>query len=518
VNEDPFFSFVCKKMADDAAARWAATLAEARRQLRARKQEADPATWWDVAEGAPSPLPPGLLPASAARDAGAPPSTPTPTPPTPTTAPWRQEEWHIAFAILFYEAPPGAWAGGDDLLFFVLADAWAGSGPAGFGGGGGGGRPTTTAPSPLLVRRRGPAPPAGLGLGGAAARTVDWAASVALNLAAQGGYRLGLAVAKRAALAGLGLPAALAASAAAAAAKAGGGASAAPVAASSGVRTAGAVVVEHAVHATPMRVAVEVGGGGSGNGNAGGGGRTVGGVAGPPPPPSREPEVSYPDVCFEVGAGEGRGGGGGGGDASSPTAPPLILSHPGDAFAVFLISHEHRGSGATAATPPTTPPPHTELFAGFVTYEQLAGALCGPGRAGAAAAATAATPLTSLTSLLFGGGAAGRRRSAAAPPPPEHVRMRGPGGAGCADVAVTVLPPGGAGAGAGMAPADPPPAPGGLGGLLARAAAAALGGPPPGPPPVAGPPRFACSLFRLSLPVGELSARLCAEGGAAGET
>jgi hypothetical protein len=496
-------------------ARWRSALAEARHQLLTRKQEGADNSWWDVAEGAPASLPPGVLPPAVAAAAAAASSAST-TPPLTSSSPWRQEEWHIAFAILFYEAPPGAWAGGDDLLFFVLADAWAGSGPAGWGGGradAGGGRPASRPqrrppknPSPLLVRRRGPAPPPGLGLGGADSRTIDWAASTALNLAAQqGGYRLGLVAARAACLPGLAIPTALAASAGAAL-----GGCPAPAASSPAVAAAGACVVEHAVHATPMRVAVEeVFGGGGG----GGGGRTVGGggpaaaAAAAPVPSNREPEVSYPDVCFEVGGGEGGSGGGardGGGGATPHTQHHLILSAPGDAFAVFLISAG--GGGGTdglegeepGATP--SPPSHTDLFAGFVTYEQLVGALTGPGRQSGRSGAATTTTIPSL----FGRRPAG----ATPPPPPEHVRMRGPGGAGCADVAVTVLGPAGC-----EAAAHPPPPPAGLASFLARAAAAALGtaaarSPPP-PPVPAGPPRFACSLFRLSLPINELTARLC---------
>ena len=104
---------------------------------------------------------------------------------------WPQAQWQVAFELLLCQMPSAAKSlqpHQDDLLFFVRSQA-AGQGaaaPAGSPGAVGAG-------GPLFVRRRGPALPPELAVGGARSAEVDWHASVLLNIALQTGYRLAVA-------------------------------------------------------------------------------------------------------------------------------------------------------------------------------------------------------------------------------------------------------------------------------------------------------------------------------------
>ena len=356
----------------------------------------------------------------------------------------------------FCEAPPGAHGGGDhadDLLFFVLTDAAA----------------AAAAPEDrLLVRRNvGGRPPPGLGLSEPDAPSIDWRASVLLNLAVQTPYALAVVACRRAALKDAGVPAALAAAARAAVAAGGRRRPAYAPPAGRGVA--------HAVYASPLRTAVDA------PGARGGEGRRRRARSDDPP---AAPTPCYPDVCFAVDpAGDEYDGAGDG---------ALDLASPGDVFAVFLVATGGAALRASAAaateaaasdTTPTPPPPTShfvDMFSGFVSYEQLAGALSD--------APPAPPPF-----------ARGGRGAPGDAPPNTHVRMRGPGGDGVADVAVSKLPS--------VPPAGVPDGGGGGGGgvkSVVAALAAALA-PPPQP---TGPPVFRCELFALSLPASVLAARL----------
>ena len=310
-------------------------------------------------------------------------------------------------------------------------------------------------------------PPPGLGLSEPGAPSIDWRASVLLNLAVQTPYALAVVACRRAALRDAGVPAALAA--------------AARVAVAAGGRRRPAYAppagrgVAHAVYASPLRTAVDAPG-------ARDGGRRQRARSEDPP---AAPTPCYPDVCFAV---DPAGDVGGGGAADNA----LDLASPGDVFAVFLVATGGaalRASSAEAAEAaagdnPAQPQPSTthfvDMFSGFVSYEQLAGSLSD-------------APPAPPPSARGGRGASGDA------PPNTHVRMRGPGGDGVADVAVIKLPS--------LPSADVPDGGGGGGGgvkSVVAALAAALA-PPPRP---TGPPVFRCELFALSLPASVLAARL----------
>ena len=425
--------------------------------------------------------------------------------------------------------------------------------------------PAPSATTPLSSRDR---PPAGFGLGERHAAAVDWRATVLLNLALQSSYALAVVACRKGALrdSSSSVPRAIAAASSAAAAaaaaakdkkggggeKGGGGAppaTAAAAAASSETSTSGPLPplalplgghgVRHDVFASPMRLAFELSGGERGGSGSG-------------------PEPSYPEICFSVDVGgEAAGGGSGGASSSSsadlsPSSPlsslssELELASPGDVFAVFLVAtggpalatgsstaKEDRKGGEENEQQKdkdkTKKEPFVEIFSGFVSYEQLVDALpC------AKIAAGNSSSFRDYGEGGGGGGGAGKRRR-------EHVRMRGPGGKGVADVAVSVLfrapPPPSAsssssGGGGGDLVARTVAARDGLLGVggaseaatpsssstsalaataraLLRAAAAAVALPPlQRPAPSAGPPVFGCSLFCLSLPVETLAGRL----------
>ncbi|GAB4820146.1 hypothetical protein N2152v2_007192 [Parachlorella kessleri] len=113
-------------------------------------------------------------------------------PPQPRDADWSelwpQQQWQVAFEILFCQVPSsakGLQSHQDDLLFFVCANPAAQPGnPRGFG---------STSGSPLFVRRRAQQLPAELQWGGARSGDVDWRGSVLLNLVLQTGYWLSVA-------------------------------------------------------------------------------------------------------------------------------------------------------------------------------------------------------------------------------------------------------------------------------------------------------------------------------------
>ena len=401
----------------------------------------------------------------------------------------------------------------------------------------------------LLVRRRTAAgrPPAGFGLGEANATAVDWRATVLLNLSLQSSYALAVVACRKGALrdSSSSVPRAIAAassSAAAAAAAAaaakkdekGGGTRAAAAAASSSktgpsgplpplALPLGGHGVRHDVFASPMRLAFEVTGGGGGGGMSGTSG----------------PEPSYPEICFSV---DGEAGLGAAAPASSSSsssssfrAPPLSslsseleLASPGDVFAVFLVAtggpalatgpaeaaaKEGGGGGEKEQQPKEQErekkESFVEIFSGFVSYEQLVAAL-----------PCAKIAAASSSGSSGGGGGDGRR---------EHVRMRGPGGQGVADVAVGVLFRRDASAAAPSSSgrdlvartvaardghdAAAPSSSSSSSALAATAralfrAAAAAVAPPSQRTPPAGPPVFGCSLFCLSLPVETLAGRL----------
>lgn len=415
----------------------------------------------------------------------------------------------------------------------------------------------------LLVRRRtgGRRPPAGFGLGEGRAAAVDWRATVVLNLALQSSYALAVVACRKGALrdssssvpraiAAASSSAAVAAAAAAAASaaarnEAGGPPRAAAAAACSETSASGPLPplalplgghgVRHDVFASPMRLAFE----------------EIGGAT-----DGSSPEPSYPEICFSV---DGASSSSGLASSSSSSPAPLSalsseleLASPGDVFAVFLVATGGPALAtgpATAATEEggggkeedggggkeeedeskkktkTKKEPFVEIFSGFVSYEQLVDAL-----------PCAKIAASSSSYREYGGGGGDARR--------EHVRMRGPGGKGVADVAVGVLfrkdatPSSAAvspahpsfsssssgrdlvartvaerdGFGGSAAPDAAAATPSSSSALAAtarallRAAAAAVA--PPRPPPPTGAPVFGCSLFCLSLPVETLAGRL----------
>jgi hypothetical protein len=186
------------------------------------------------------------------------------------------------------------------------------------------------------------------------------------------------------------------------------------------LRTGGGGAVTREVHASAARVRV-----------APGGGRAA----------QAAPAPSYPDACFTL---------------FEEDLGALALVEPRDCFTVLLHADAARswgGGGGGAAR-------RACLFSGYGSHAQVATAL-GPRPEG-----------SPLRQLLGGGGGA-----------PRRVRMRGPGGVGGAEVAVSPAPRSVAG---GASPL----------GLLRRRGAPRGGG---------APPRLECALETLAVPVDALA-------------
>jgi len=356
-------------------------------------------------------------------------------------------------------APPGSTRAAAAVARRFVGGSGRVGGGGGAGSGAGGGITNDIGDcGVLLVRRRtgGRRPPAGFGLGEGRAAAVDWRATVVLNLALQSSYALAVVACRKGALrdssssvpraiAAASSSAAVAAAAAAAASaaarnEAGGPPRAAAAAACSETSASGPLPplalplgghgVRHDVFASPMRLAFE----------------EIGGAT-----DGSSPEPSYPEICFSV---DGASSSSGLASSSSSSPAPLSalsseleLASPGDVFAVFLVATGGPALAtgpATAATEEggggkeedggggkeeedeskkktkTKKEPFVEIFSGFVSYEQLVDAL------------PCAKISASSSSYREYGGVGGDARR-------EHVRMRGPGGKGVADVAVGVL-------------------------------------------------------------------------------
>ncbi|KAK9832071.1 hypothetical protein WJX81_004065 [Elliptochloris bilobata] len=171
---------------------------------------------------------------------------------------------------------------------------------------------------------------------------------------------------------------------------------------------------------------------------------------------SEQPLPAYPDLCFTV-------------DNFEDAFRSLVLTEPGWCYAVFLSAADGAAS--------------VQLFAGFVSYEML--------------------------DAVVVGGAGGRMRRDAAMAGAHWVKMKGPGGQGHADVAVTCLVPRDDGH---LAPQRPKqPAGAGTGALLTqtlRLASSVAEGFVLGSRRRPAPPlQMRCALMGLSLPVDLLAAQ-----------
>lgn len=93
---------------------------------------------------------------------------------------WQQQQWHTAFDVLFFEAPPALTPSEeqDDLLFFVYLEIYQ-------------------AELPYLVRRKTNTLPVDLQEKGERAHQIDWKRSVLLNLVTQTTYSLTVCACQR---------------------------------------------------------------------------------------------------------------------------------------------------------------------------------------------------------------------------------------------------------------------------------------------------------------------------------
>jgi hypothetical protein len=183
----------------------------------------------------------------------------------------------------------------------------------------------------------------------------------------------------------------------------------------------GGGAVAREVHASAARVRV-----------APGGGRAA----------QATPAPSYPDACFTL---------------FEEDLEALALVEPRDCFTVLLHADAARSWGSDGGGAA----PRAGLFSGYASHAQVVAAL-GPRLEG-----------SPLRQLLGGGGGA-----------PRRVWMRGPGGVGGAEVAVSPAPRAVAGGASPM-------------GLFLRRRGAARGS--------AAPPRLECALETLAVPVGALA-------------
>ena len=375
-----------------------------------------------------------------------------------------------------------------------------------------------------------------------------------LNLSLQTSYALAVVSCRKGALrdSSLSVPRAIAAASSAAAAAAAAAAkkeksgvataatSVAAAAASSETSTSGPLPplalplgghgVRHDVFASPMRLAFELSNGGGGGGDAGFGMNNN----------SSGPEPSYPEICFSVDEERSSSNS----SSSDPSASlsslssELELASPGDVFAVFLVAtggpalatgakkeeeeEESKEGEGKDEQKKKKKESFVEIFSGFVSYEQLVDAL-------------PCAKIAASSSYREYGATGGEESSSssASTARREHVRMRGPGGKGVADVAVGVLFRKGALSAPSSSASTPSSSSSSARDLIARTVAARDGDhvssssssslaatarallraaanavAPPLAPPATGPPVFRCSLFCLSLPVETLAGRL----------
>ncbi|KAL4451166.1 hypothetical protein ABPG77_009238 [Micractinium sp. CCAP 211/92] len=460
---------------------------------------------------------------------------------------WPQAQWQVAYEILFCQCPAALTAlrphGTDDMLFFVYTDEAA-----------------AAARSRLFVRRRqakaaalpadlAAAPTAATGASPArghaaavgaaapsAAGLVDWRASVLLMLVLQTAYRLSVVTADDPEL----LNAALEEAEVEPEAPSTGGSSRGGAAGGTGAGGSSSSRlhrVTKVVHASPSHVPVNLD---------------------HSRPDAGTPQASYPDICFAV-------------DPCDDAVQSQVLRQPGDCYCVLLHADVARSwslpaacASAAAATggPADAAAAGVEalrlgeaqpsgrrssrdggegsrgsdggagrpsfaqadkkvaavMFSGFVSHAQLTGALGGQ-LAGDA-----------VRQVLRAAAAAARGQPAGAPSGREsaplatcRVSMRGPGGRGAADVAVSsYLPqagepaPGAAGGSTGAAAAQPSrPNLFERASLLARGMAAAAKQAAAGPNTAggaAGVPveelQLRCALMALQVPVDMLASAI----------
>ncbi|KAL4422889.1 hypothetical protein ABPG75_009086 [Micractinium tetrahymenae] len=490
---------------------------------------------------------------------------------------WPQAQWQVAYEILFCQCPPALTAlrphGTDDMLFFVYTDeaaaaarsrlfvrrrqAKAAALPADLAA-----APTAAGAAPG-TSARGHAVPAAAAAAPSRAGLVDWRASVLLMLVLQTAYRLSVVTADDPELLNAALEEAEAEPEEPGRGGGGGGGrvgsgreggSSDGSGGSSRLRR-----VTKVVHASPSHVPVNLDHSRSEAGT---------------------PQASYPEICFAV-------------DSCDDAFQSQVLRHPGDCYCVLLhadVAHSwslpaaraaaapaagggseaadaaaagvealaqaegqrsgrhssrdggggsRRSTGSAQSTGSQQPSPHAGkhlaavMFSGYVSHAQLTSALGGqlagdPLRQVLRAAAAAAR----------GQPAGGQGGGEQAPLATCRVSMRGPGGQGAADVAVSSYPPTPAAEGGGASSGDAssvsggtapgragaaPPQPGRpnffeRASLLARGMAAAAkqaaAGPKAGAGGAAGVPleqlQLRCALMALQVPVDALALAILA--------